>query len=99
MTNIPQLWTAVTSVRRASPSRERAASYTGRRSRSASRDQRRPHPVSVRYSAISRIRLSPPSVMKIARAWNEATTTANSTDVTRVRQPTRNSAQTTSARA
>ena len=46
-----------------------------------------------------RMRLSPPSVMKIALAWNDATTTANSTDTTRVRQPSMNSADVTRAAA
>lgn len=33
------------------------------------------------------IRLSPPSVIRMARAWKEATTTANTTDIALVRQP------------
>lgn len=44
-----------------------------------------------------RMRLSPPSVMKIALAWNDVTTTANSTDTALVRQPSMNSAEMTSA--
>ena len=45
------------------------------------------------------IRLSPPSVMNIALAWNDATTTANTMDIALVRQPSMKSAHVTTANA